>query len=643
MQIIFKSLLILFFLEFNFIANAQICSGSLGDPIVNFNFGAGPNPGSPLPATNYNYITTDCPVDGSYTVRSNTTQCFGNTWHTLTNDHTGNANGYFMLINASVQPSAFYVDTVRGLCPNTTYEFAAWIMNVILPSSCNGNANQPNITFTIEKTDGTILQTNTTGNIPSTTTPTWVQKAFLFTTTNAVSDVVLRMVNNAPGGCGNDLALDDITFRPCGPSLTPIITSTASQSTEFCEGEIKSFTFTCTVSAGYVNPVFQWQQSFNGNIFTDITGENATTLKVQYGAAAAVGSYRYRLQVSEAANFASPQCRISSLPLTVTVNALPVALVSGNSPVCEKGTIILNASGGINFDWQGPANFTSPLSQPTIQNAQPQNAGLYTIKVTAANGCFVSGSTNVFINPSPTAAVSFAKDTICVGATILLEASGGGSYKWFPSTFLSTPLQQSTQASPLSSILYNVEVTNNFGCKDTAAIDVNVVQPPVVNAGPDKVIEAGKTVQLNGSITGNVAKFSWSPTDFMINESTLTPLANPLTDFEYVLTATAFNNCGLTTDTVLVKIINGIFIPNAFSPNGDGKNDKWNIPSLEAYPLHSLTVFNRYGQIVFQRNKSFEPWDGFFKGQLLPAGAYTYVINLNNGSRLLKGSFLLLK
>lgn len=639
--------LILFFLIFiasnKAYTQSQTCSGSLGDPIVNFNFGAGSNPGSPLPATNYNYVSTDCPIDGSYTVRSNTSNCFGNTWHSISSDHTGNANGYFMLINASVQPSAFYVDTVRGLCPNTTYEFGAWIMNVILSSSCNGNANQPNITFLIEKTDGTVLQTNTTGNIPSTASPIWVQKAFLFTTTNAVSDVVLRMVNNAPGGCGNDLALDDITFRPCGPTLTPTITNTASENTDFCQGEIKSFTFACNISAGYTNPVFQWQQSFNGNTFTDLLGENTTTLQVQYDAAAAIGVYRYRLQVAEAGNFTSAQCRISSDPLTVTIKSLPVAMSSNNSPVCENDTIELFATGGSSFEWQGPANFTSTTSQPVILNAQSQNVGLYSVKVTAANGCFVFDTTAVALNTAPLAMVSFAADTICVGSTILLAANGGANYRWFPSTFLSTPQQQATQASPTNSILYNVEVTDNNGCKDTAFVDIKVVTAPIVNAGVDKISASAMPVQLTGSIIGDVLSFSWSPTDFMVGENTLTPTVSPPVDFDYVLTAIGANNCGIVTDTVQVKILNGIYIPNAFSPNGDGKNDTWNVPGLGNYPMHTLTVFNRFGQVVFQRRKTFEPWNGFYKGQLLPAGAYTYLINLNDGSEVLKGTFLMIK
>ena len=198
---------------------AQLCQGSLGDPIINITFGSGVNPGANLKAatTSYQYVATDCPGDGFYTVRSNTSSCFGSSWHTLNSDHTGNANGYFMLVNASFQPSAFYIDTVKGLCSNTTYEFAAWIANVLRPSACSPNPIHPDLTFTLERTDGTILQSYNTKSILTQFVPTWQQFGFFFTTPANVSNVVLRIFNNAPGGCGNDLALDDITFRPCGP------------------------------------------------------------------------------------------------------------------------------------------------------------------------------------------------------------------------------------------------------------------------------------------------------------------------------------------------------------------------------------------------------------------------------------------
>lgn len=119
---------------------------------------------------------------------------------------------------------------------------------------------QPNLTFTIERTDGSVLQTYNTGNVPMQANPTWQQYGFFFTTPVGVTDIVLRIFNNAPGGCGNDLALDDITFRPCGPQLTPVITGLPTTTATHCAGTAKTYNFATTVSAGFNNPAYQWQQ-----------------------------------------------------------------------------------------------------------------------------------------------------------------------------------------------------------------------------------------------------------------------------------------------------------------------------------------------------------------------------------------------
>jgi hypothetical protein len=111
---------------------AQLCQGSLVDPVVNITFGSGSNPGPPLVnTTNYTYIASDCPNDGYYTIVHSTSNCFGGTWHSVPQDHTpGDINGYMMVVNASYNPGDFFVKTVDGLCPNTTYEFAALIYNL---------------------------------------------------------------------------------------------------------------------------------------------------------------------------------------------------------------------------------------------------------------------------------------------------------------------------------------------------------------------------------------------------------------------------------------------------------------------------------------------------------------------------------
>ena len=114
---------------FSCFVQAQLCTGSLGDPAVNITFGNGSGDNTGYSPTNaYTFTNSTCPQDGFYTIATQTSNCFGNTWHTIPTDHTG--GGAFMLVNASFEPGDFFVSTVSDLCPNTTYEFASWIMNV---------------------------------------------------------------------------------------------------------------------------------------------------------------------------------------------------------------------------------------------------------------------------------------------------------------------------------------------------------------------------------------------------------------------------------------------------------------------------------------------------------------------------------
>src|SRR5688572_26998191 len=115
------------------IINAQLCQGSLGDPVVNITFGQGSNYGAPLGAsiTNYTYASGGCPNDGLYTISNSLTSCFSGSWHPLAEDHTpGDVNGYMMVVNASFNKGEFYAQQVNGLCAGTTYELSGWIINV---------------------------------------------------------------------------------------------------------------------------------------------------------------------------------------------------------------------------------------------------------------------------------------------------------------------------------------------------------------------------------------------------------------------------------------------------------------------------------------------------------------------------------
>jgi gliding motility-associated-like protein len=457
---------------------AQLCTGSLGDPVVEITFGTSGGNTAAYTPSGYTYTPSACPNDGYYTITNYTSGCFNNTWHTVSNDHTGGGN--FMLVNASYQPADFFLYTVKGLCPNTTYEFSSWIMNVLISPT----GIQPNLTFRVETPAGTILNSFNTGDIPVKAVPEWEQYGFYFTTTAGNPDIVLRIFNNAPGGIGNDLALDDITFRPCGPSLSSSILGYSNE-VDICIYEQPGYTFNAAISAGFIDPVFQWQVSTD-SMFTwnDITG--ATTLNYQRQPTVP-GRYWYRLTVAENGNTGIAGCRIAS---------------------------------------------------------------------------------NVLL--------------------------------------------------------------------------INVHPKPVVNAGPDRIIMNGGKAQLNATASGENISVLWSPPGGLDDIAILTPIASPRTNTYYKLQATSVFGC-ISEDQVLIQVVAGIFVPTAFTPNNDGKNDYWRIPYLDPSLGAIVSVFNRYGQLVYQVTGSSVNWDGTFKGFPQNTGTFIYLIQFKDGTSDLKGTFTLIR
>jgi gliding motility-associated-like protein len=625
-------------LTFSFLAktSAQLCQGSLGDPVVNITFGSGANPGQALNSlTNYNFVANDCPNDGNYTIANATNNCFNFTWHSLSEDHTaGDTNGYMMVVNASFNPGDFFVRTVDGLCPNTTYEFASWILNVLKPSSCGGAGIKPNITYNIETTTGTVLQSYKTGDIPPSSFPEWKQYGFFFSTTSIISSVVLRMTNNAPGGCGNDLLLDDITFRACGPLVTANIVG-APDSVDICDGNNSIYTLNANVSAGYTDPVYQWQVSTNnGATWTNIAGATNTTYVRP--SVAAPGNYLYRFSVSQRSNLNISSCAIVSNVVAIRVNKFPVVAAS-NHGSCSGDTLFLNANDGILFSWKGPMNFTSAAQSPFIPSALPGNSGTYFVKVTSDKGCVSNDSTIATISAMPV--VNAGSDAeICEGTALQLNSTGSNitSYQWSPSSGVSNATIPNPVALPKQTTLYILTVANN-NCKSSDSLTIVVNKLPKADAGPDKVIIDGQSVVLNGAADGTDINYIWAPTDFLTGPATLTPTVSPPVNQIYTLQVTSNKGCGTAMDDVLVKVYKKLFVPNAFTPNNDGINDTWHIETLEAYPDAEVKVFSRFGQLVFDNHGINKAWDGKFKGTLLTPGAYAYTIDLKNNSAIIKG------
>ncbi len=468
------------FLFVNHFSKAQSCAGSLGDAIVNQDFGTGSNPGAALGAvaTNYTYASSNCPNDGSYSIQNSTSNCFGGVWHTVTQDHTsGDVNGYMMIVNASYTAGQFYNQTVTGLCGNSTYEFSSWILNLLKTTACTSNANRfPNITFRIETTAGALIQSFTTGNIAGAATPTWVRQATFFTTPAGVSTVVLKLINNAPGGCGNDLALDDIQFRPCGPTVS----ANAAPSTTFCLGG--SVNLTGNISAGYNTPVYQWQQSTDNVTFTDIVG--ATTLN--YTATPSTSGVKYyRMLASESGNLANTKCRVASNVITAIVNPIPPApTVSSTVNLCQTGSSSsLTASGSGTLLWyNAPTGGTGSGTAPAPSTGSVGTTAYYVSQT--VSGC-ESPRARIDAAVNPSVALSLTAGSVaCTGAitsgTLIANVSGGTPP--FSFTLNGGASQTTNVYNNLATGSYTVVATDSKGCTSTGTFSVAVANPLSINA-----------------------------------------------------------------------------------------------------------------------------------------------------------------
>ncbi|WP_290303865.1 gliding motility-associated C-terminal domain-containing protein [Mucilaginibacter flavus] len=636
-------------------ANAQtadVCKGALGDAVVNETFGAGNNFGAALPYTTMYYVSSFCPNDGYYTIANSTVDLNSggschDTWHTVTQDHTGDPNGYFMFINASFAKSVFYTQPINlQLCQKTTYEFSAYVLNLIKLSASNDQTIQPDIKFTIKAPDGTILKSSE-NVVPPTAGPEWQKFSLFFTTPANINSVIVELSNEAPGGNGNDLLLDDIQFRACGPVIqTGFTTIGANQPQNQCVGQSQNYTLKAQVGDGYTDPALQWQiNKSDGNGWVDIAGQTTDTYNFTINNNVA-SVYQYRLSAAEQSNIGSPECRVSSAPLSVTVNSYPVVPDIPPVGVCEGDAVAIAASGGVAYEWAGPAitNANKNQNPLVIDAAALAVSGNYTVTVTNASGCSVTKSTKITVNPKPVITVANPVYTICKGAgtTIAASSSGAVSYSWTPATGLSDATSATPVATPTDTTVYIVVATTSSGCVESAKVTVNVLPPPIADAGKDRAMFEGQSITLGGTAK-NANVYSWTPTTALSDPTILNPVASPTDDITYTLHVSSQYNCGIAESSVFVRVYKKIIVPNSFSPNGDGVNDSWNIEALFTYPESELTVFNRYGQVVFKSKGYDKPWRGTSNGITLPTGTYYYTIDLKNGTPKLSGWVLLVK
>ncbi|NRR91250.1 T9SS type B sorting domain-containing protein [Winogradskyella undariae] len=316
--LVFISISLLFSKEMH--GQLGFCQGNSGDPIFSETFGSGTDygPGLPTGTTTYTFVNTTGPQDGEYTISQNT---FSYGWN-LPSDHTGDVNGKALIVNASFTTGEFYNIAVSGLCENTTYEFSSWLINILPSSGCGGNGIPVNVEFQIwDDTNTSLLANGNTGDIYGSATPNWEQYGLVFQTLPGQTSVILKIINNGAGGCGNDLAIDDIIFKSCGDLIATEDNGTGN-SIEMCSTQAP---FSDTITAIPDNTVFsthfyQWQVSNDGVNWTDLAGE----INASIGVSGITTTTYYRAKVAEyAANLNNSDCLTFSDVYEIVINQAP--------------------------------------------------------------------------------------------------------------------------------------------------------------------------------------------------------------------------------------------------------------------------------------------------------------------------------
>ena len=183
----------------------------------------------------------------------------------------------------------------------------------------------------------------------------------------------------------------------------------------------------------------------------------------------------------------------------------------------------------------------------------------------------------------------------------------------------------------------NYRYTASNGCYRDTFQTIKVFPNPTVNAGPDfKLFDDAEAI-IKATAEGIDLRYNWDPPTYLNRTDTLNPrVIKPQDDILYTFSATGIGNC-TTKDNVFVKVLRNPKPPNTFTPNGDGINDRWDIPDLKDYPNAIVEVYNAEGQLLFRSIGYPTPWDGKFNGKLLPFGTYYYVIDPKSGRKKIVG------
>lgn len=561
---------------------AEVAGNNL---VANGDFSAG-NTGF---TSQYSYANPNN-TEGQYFVGNNTQG-----WNaSLSNcgDHT-TGTGNMLLVNGSSTADVNVWTTNVFLTPNTNYAFSTWIQ-ALWP------ANTAQLQFSI---NGKLI-----GNVINASLPTCTWTRF-YTTWNSGNNTsaTISIVNKNTQIQGNDFALDDISLAPVFMVYDSVVVKVEKPVVK-----TNSDTLVCINSPVQLNAT-----GADNYVWSPATGLSGVSI----GNPVATPSIRTQYIVT---GTTFNGC-IAKDTVVIDIYTKPMISVTDDKAICNNTSIPLSANGGLLYQWSPVSTLNNPnLADPI---ASPNSKTTYTVQITDANNCkyFDSVTVDIILHPVFTAS---GNKSLCIGDTVSLSASGGDIYSWTPALYLNDPSNANPKVSPEITTQYSVHITERTCSYDTTInVTVNAIPKPVVTAQKTNDIDCttlGTQLHAKGALT-----YLWYPAAALNNPNLANPLASVDTTTTFLVKGTNEFGC-FSFDTITVKVIQAgkplFILPNAFTPNNDGKNDCFGIRKWANTQIREFSVFNRWGERIFTTKNPSQCWDGTYRGKPQENGSYAYVI-----------------
>lgn len=378
-----------------------------------------------------------------------------------------------------------------------------------------------------------------------------------------------------------------------------VLTATTAATSAVCSAQ---GTITVTATGGTTGYVY----SINGTTF-----QSSNVFNVNPG--------DYTVVVKDANGCTTTATQHVNLSDNLVVTPQP------DATICEGlSTTLQPTTNATQFSWTPAYGLNDTVAHtPT---AAPAVTTSYILKATLGL-CTAYDTVVVNVNPAPVADAG-PDGNICYGQTYTLQGNGGVTYSWSPNTdFVGSATDVDPVVAPTHTTQYSLMVTDAKGCRSLTpgSVTVNVTPPIQVQISRDTAVALGDVFQLHASSAAT--DYLWNPGYGLDDPTKANPMVTVTGDITYTVTASTSAGCKGSA-SVTLKVYQGpeIYLPTAFTPNGDGKNDILKPFPIGIKQITYFRVFNRWGQQVFATSEFNKGWDGKISGKDQPAGTYVWVV-----------------